>query len=53
MERSHMPDKTKTPTMQDPQPIELPPDVLNHVAAGVSSVEFGEAVAAFVLSHMF
>lgn len=31
---------------------ELPPELLDQVAAGSRAVEVGEAIAAFILSHM-
>lgn len=48
-----MPDETGSDTTQERQPVEIPPEVMIDVSGGVSPVEFGEAVAAFVLSHIF
>jgi hypothetical protein len=47
---SHKPQACRTAFLP---PSELPVTALDHVAGGVSPIEFGEHVAAFVLAHMF
>jgi hypothetical protein len=48
-----MADETRSGPVEPQEPTELPPEALDRVAGGISPVEFGEAVAAFVMAHMF